>query len=367
MLAGVDPRAPRPPSGVLTVRRLGGRQRRGRVAVTAAWHPDAVLEPRFRWSFPTRRIDPRPRRGRARPWAWPSGSSALLARGASCGETTYRVVRRAAAGLHDPALLPDAERLHEHVSPRARDGRERVMVFGDFDADGLDRARDPALAFRRLGIDVQPYVPRRLEEGHGLSLRRVDTRAPTASDHRHGRLRARAGSRDRGGGCARRRRHRHGPPPGPGRAPAGLCGRQPASRRMRSIPIRGSREAALLSSSRSCSCSATCRVDLADLAASARSPMSRPIVGENRAIARLGLERAARSARGPASRRCSSGRGSRRRPGPRYDRVRPRATAQCRRSGRGGAPSRPPPALRDPEEAAQHADALETANRRGAT
>ena len=43
------------------------------------------------------------------------------------------------------------------------------MVFGDFDADGLTGLAQLVLALRRLGIDATPYVPSRLEEGHGLS------------------------------------------------------------------------------------------------------------------------------------------------------------------------------------------------------
>ena len=58
---------------------------------------------------------------------------------------------------------------------RARDDHERVMVFGDFDADGLDGLAILVIAFRRFGIDVQPYVPSRLEEGHGLSIAAIDT------------------------------------------------------------------------------------------------------------------------------------------------------------------------------------------------
>ena len=56
------------------------------------------------------------------------------------------------------------------------------MVFGDFDADGLTGLAQLVLAFRRLGIDTAPYVPSRLEEGHGLSLAAVD--AAAAGGHR---------------------------------------------------------------------------------------------------------------------------------------------------------------------------------------
>jgi single-stranded-DNA-specific exonuclease len=47
------------------------------------------------------------------------------------------------------------------------------MVFGDFDADGLTGLAQLVLTFRRLGLDVVPYVPSRLDEGHGLSLAAV--------------------------------------------------------------------------------------------------------------------------------------------------------------------------------------------------
>ena len=47
------------------------------------------------------------------------------------------------------------------------------MVFGDFDADGLTGLAQLVLAFRRLGLDVVPYVPSRLDEGHGLSMAAV--------------------------------------------------------------------------------------------------------------------------------------------------------------------------------------------------
>jgi single-stranded-DNA-specific exonuclease len=77
------------------------------------------------------------------------------------------------AGLHDPRLLPDADRALARLTA-ARDRRERVMVFGDFDADGLDGLAILVIALRRFGIDVEPYVPSRLEEGHGLSAAAVE-------------------------------------------------------------------------------------------------------------------------------------------------------------------------------------------------
>jgi single-stranded-DNA-specific exonuclease len=78
-----------------------------------------------------------------------------------------------AAGLHDPGRLPDAGVFRERVL-RARDRGERVLVFGDFDADGITGLAILTLALQRLGVDVIPYVPSRLDEGHGLSLAAVE-------------------------------------------------------------------------------------------------------------------------------------------------------------------------------------------------
>ena len=77
--------------------------------------------------------------------------------------------------LCDPGLLPDADIFLERVRA-ARDAGERVMVFGDFDADGLTGLAILARAFAVAG-QVLSLCPRRLEEGHGLSRPAVDPAA----------------------------------------------------------------------------------------------------------------------------------------------------------------------------------------------
>ncbi|HEX7473792.1 MAG TPA: single-stranded-DNA-specific exonuclease RecJ [Candidatus Limnocylindrales bacterium] len=77
-------------------------------------------------------------------------------------------------GLHDPGLLPDAERFLARIR-RARTDGEGVLVFGDFDADGLSGLATMTLALRRAGLRAEPYVPSRQDEGHGLSLRAIET------------------------------------------------------------------------------------------------------------------------------------------------------------------------------------------------
>jgi single-stranded-DNA-specific exonuclease len=99
---------------------------------------------------------------------------ALLAiRGVSTAAELAAFLAPAVDGLHDPRLLPDAGAALRRVA-EARARGERVLVYGDFDADGLTGLSILVLALRHLGMDAEPYVPERLGDGHGLSLRAID-------------------------------------------------------------------------------------------------------------------------------------------------------------------------------------------------
>ena len=142
--------------------------------MTEAWHPDPVLEPRFRWSFPEAHpIDPDLLTAAGEHGLAERMAGLLTRRGVLGRDDLAAWFAEPIAGLHDPHLLPDADVALERLTS-ARDRGERVMVFGDFDADGLDGLAILVIALRRFGVEVQPYVPSRLEEGHGLSTAAID-------------------------------------------------------------------------------------------------------------------------------------------------------------------------------------------------
>lgn len=141
---------------------------------SAAWHPDLVLEPRYRWRFPQTVVVHPDLVERARRRGISERMTQLLARrGVAHGADLESWFAEPLDALHDPRLLPDAGVLLERLSA-ARARGERVMVFGDFDADGLDGLAILTLALERYGVAVQPYVPSRLDEGHGLSLAAIE-------------------------------------------------------------------------------------------------------------------------------------------------------------------------------------------------
>src|SRR5215213_2110012 len=132
-----------------------------------------MTDARHRWVFPEPlRLDPAFREAAKAQGIGTFAATVLARRGVADALALAAFLGPAAAGLHDPRLLPDATLVVERIA-RARAGGERVMVFGDFDADGLTGLAQLVLALRRLGIDAIPYVPSRLEEGHGLSLAAV--------------------------------------------------------------------------------------------------------------------------------------------------------------------------------------------------
>ncbi len=72
----------------------------------------------------------------------------------------------------DPFLLPDMDTAVERIARAIRDG-ESIVIYGDFDADGVTSAVLLTQALRGLGAErknVRPYIPDRVDEGYGLNF-----------------------------------------------------------------------------------------------------------------------------------------------------------------------------------------------------
>lgn len=71
--------------------------------------------------------------------------------------------------LVDPYELPDMDKAVSRIN-RAIENFERIMVYGDYDADGVSSTALLYLYLRDRGADVQYYIPERLSEGYGMNL-----------------------------------------------------------------------------------------------------------------------------------------------------------------------------------------------------
>ena len=98
----------------------------------------------------------------------------LVGRGITSPSAAQRYLNPSLEALSDPFLLDDMAAAVERLA-RARDRHEHVLVFGDYDVDGISATALLVRALRRFGIDSCSYgMPNRLVDGYGLSPDRVD-------------------------------------------------------------------------------------------------------------------------------------------------------------------------------------------------
>ena len=70
--------------------------------------------------------------------------------------------------LADPFLLPNMDKAVERLF-RAREQNEPLVIFGDYDVDGVTSTALLTETLRGLGWTVNYYLPHRMDEGYGLS------------------------------------------------------------------------------------------------------------------------------------------------------------------------------------------------------
>ncbi len=75
--------------------------------------------------------------------------------------------------LADPFLLPDMDKAVERLL-RAREQNESLVIFGDYDVDGVTSTALLLEVLRTLGWKVDFYLPSRMDEGYGLSADGVE-------------------------------------------------------------------------------------------------------------------------------------------------------------------------------------------------
>jgi single-stranded-DNA-specific exonuclease len=75
--------------------------------------------------------------------------------------------------LADPFLLPNMDKAVERLF-RARKQNESLVIFGDYDVDGVTSTALLVEVLRELGWKVDFYLPSRMDEGYGLSADGVE-------------------------------------------------------------------------------------------------------------------------------------------------------------------------------------------------
>lgn len=105
----------------------------------------------------------------------------LASRGIHDAAAADRFLNPRLSGLSDPFVLPDLAKAVDRIWQAIGAG-QRIVVFGDYDVDGITSAALLVTVLQALGADVRAFLPHRIEEGYGLSedalLRCLEAHSP---------------------------------------------------------------------------------------------------------------------------------------------------------------------------------------------
>jgi single-stranded-DNA-specific exonuclease len=93
----------------------------------------------------------------------------LLNRGVESAEAGRIFLNPRLEHLNDPFLFKEMEPAVDRII-KALKGKELIMIFGDYDVDGITATSLLYLVLTRLGANVSFYIPNRVSEGYGLSV-----------------------------------------------------------------------------------------------------------------------------------------------------------------------------------------------------
>lgn len=138
--------------------------------------------------------------GLGKRWRWRDGSTdgggggdeplverLLRLRGVEGDEATQAFLHPKLGDLHDPSLLPGVQRAAQRIVQTVRE-HQRVVIYGDYDVDGVTASAILWHTLRAIGGSVTAYVPDRMEEGYGLNseaIRRLATPLAAPDEHGH--------------------------------------------------------------------------------------------------------------------------------------------------------------------------------------
>lgn len=97
----------------------------------------------------------------------------LINRGVTDPDEARRFLQPSLDDLHDPFLLPDMEFAVRRLRKALETG-EKILIHGDYDADGVTSAALLIRVLRALGANVEHFVPHRRRDGYGIKPHAVE-------------------------------------------------------------------------------------------------------------------------------------------------------------------------------------------------
>jgi single-stranded-DNA-specific exonuclease len=96
----------------------------------------------------------------------------LLNRGIREPKDCQDFLRPSLKCLHDPFLIPGLRKAGERIAQAIRD-KQKIVIYGDYDVDGITATSILWHAIRVLGGSAEFYIPHRIDEGYGLNAEAI--------------------------------------------------------------------------------------------------------------------------------------------------------------------------------------------------
>lgn len=97
----------------------------------------------------------------------------LINRGINTTDEAQRFLNVKVEHLLDPYQFLDMHKAVNLIKQASRD-KKRVMIFGDYDVDGITALTLLKSTLQQMGLDVVHYLPHRIKEGYGLNKNILD-------------------------------------------------------------------------------------------------------------------------------------------------------------------------------------------------
>ncbi len=97
----------------------------------------------------------------------------LLNRGLETDEQIKVFLDPTRDDFYDPFMLPDMNKAVDRII-KAIENKEKVIIYGDYDVDGITSITVLKKFLSERGLDVDSYIPNRLEEGYGLNKEAIE-------------------------------------------------------------------------------------------------------------------------------------------------------------------------------------------------
>ncbi|RRJ89936.1 single-stranded-DNA-specific exonuclease RecJ [Flavobacterium macacae] len=97
----------------------------------------------------------------------------LVQRGIKTFEEARQFFRPKLEDLHDPYLMKDMDKAIVRIE-KAIENQERILVFGDYDVDGTTAVSLVSSYLKSYYPNVDTYIPDRYDEGYGISFKGID-------------------------------------------------------------------------------------------------------------------------------------------------------------------------------------------------